>query len=237
MRTLKFTVPHMRGPDVEAWQQFLASQGFYKGPVNGDFDDATEAATLAYQRKSGLHANGEVTSDTIELAYRDGFSGPSSDSVPHYRTEGNVVLSMEARTLLGRIADEYYWETGAELVVTSGTRTPKQQADAMYKKLRRGENLRSLYRNAQALDEILKVYDDERRSGAGERATIDAMTRVIQAQVSRHVYISLHLRGEAVDVRSRTMSTSQRKAFEDATREVLGHLPKHETDHYHLQFR
>lgn len=27
MRTLKFTVPHMRGPDVEAWQQFLASQG------------------------------------------------------------------------------------------------------------------------------------------------------------------------------------------------------------------
>ncbi len=144
---------------------------------------------------------------------------------------------MEDRTLLGRIAAQYYRETGAELVVTSGTRTPASQADAMYKKLRRGENLRSLYRNTQALDEILAAYEYRRKSGATEPATIDAMAQVIQAQVSRHVYISLHLRGEAVDVRSRTMSSSQKDAFDDATRRVLGHRPKKEADHYHLQFR
>lgn len=107
----------------------------------------------------------------------------------------------------------------------------------MYKKLRRGENLRSLYRNTHALDEILVAYENGRRSGASERVTIDAMSRVIQMQISRHVYISLHLRGEAVDVRSRTMSSSQKNAFKDAARRALGHEPIKETDHYHLQLR
>jgi hypothetical protein len=107
----------------------------------------------------------------------------------------------------------------------------------MYRKLRRGENLRSLYKNHRALEEILSVYQDERRSGAGERATVDAMSRVIQTQVSRHDYISLHLRGQAVDVRSRTMLSSQKEVFKKACREVLGHEPLKEADRYHLQFR
>lgn len=227
----------MHGPEVEVWQRFLRSKGLYGGPIDGYFGGKTEAATIAYQKRNGLAADGVVNAETVERARWDGFDLSSTNSGPHYRTEGNVVLSMEDRTVLGRIAKEYYRETGAELVATSGTRTPASQADAMYKKLRRGENLGSLYRNTQALGEILAAYEHERRSGASERATVEAMSRVIQKQVSRQVYISRHLRGEAVDVRSRTMSSSQKDAFDDATRRVLGHRPKKETDHYHLQFR
>jgi hypothetical protein len=72
--------------------------------------------------------------------------------------------------------------------------------------------------------------------GASEDDTIAAMTRVVEEQVSRGQYISLHLRGEAVDVRSRTMLPAQRKAFEEAVQRVLGHGPLEEEDHYHVQF-
>jgi hypothetical protein len=63
------------------------------------------------------------------------------------------------------------------------------------------------------------------------------MTRVIERQVAHHEYISRHLRGEAVDVRSNDMSSEQRKAFEDAVGHILGpHRLIPETDHLHLQF-
>lgn len=226
----------MRGPEVEAWQRFLRAKGFYKGPIDGDFDDDTQVATIAYQQRNGLVADGVVTPETTEKACREGFDPSSANNGPHYKTEGNVVLSSSARTYLERIATLYYRETGVDFIVTSGTRTPAAQADAMYRKLRRGENLRSLYSNHRALDEILNVYDYDRRSGASERATIEAMSRVIQTQVSKHVYISRHLDGKGVDVRTRTMSSSQKEVFQKACRQVLGQGPIKEADHYHLQF-
>ena len=197
MRSLSLTKPRMRGPEVEAWQRFLRSKGFYKGPIDGDFGDNTRTGAIVYQKRNGLAADGVVDAETVERARRDGLDPSSTNGGTHYTTEGNVVLSMEDCTILRRVATEYYRETGMDLVVTSGARTPASQADAMYRKLRRGENLRSLYRNTQALNEILVAYEHGHRSGASERVTIDAMTRVIQTQVSRHVYISLHQIGRA----------------------------------------
>lgn len=64
----------MHGDDVRAWQEFLAAQKIYRGATDGEFDGATEQATFAYQKKSGIHADGEVAQATLDLAEREGFS-------------------------------------------------------------------------------------------------------------------------------------------------------------------
>ncbi len=63
------------------------------------------------------------------------------------------------------------------------------------------------------------------------------MTRVIEKQVSHGVYISAHLRGEAVDVRTRTMTSSEKEALRSAALESGGYRAHVEPDHYHFEFR
>jgi len=71
------------------------------------------------------------------------------------------------------------------------------------------------------------------------------MTAVIEEQIRRGIFISRHLRGEAVDVRSRDMSQREKRAFERAVDDVLGldahghhrwFLEHDHGDHYHVQF-
>ncbi len=70
------------------------------------------------------------------------------------------------------------------LYVTSGTRTPEKQAWAMYDNLYYGRNRRTDYQNTRAYNEILGAYNEARRSGASKHATVAAMARVIEQQVS-----------------------------------------------------
>ena len=157
----------------------------------------------------------------------------------HFTAKGCVVLSSLDRTTLTQVAYDYYLWTGEGLTVTSGTRTPRSQAAAMYYKLTHGGIPSHFYKNHQAYGEILAAYNDARKARANEQATVDAMTRVIDRQVSKGIYISLHLRGEAVDVRSRGMSSNDTKVLDEAVRRVVGDPKQHllqETDHFHLQF-
>ena len=106
----------------------------------------------------------------------------------------------------------------------------------MYDNLQRNDG--PTYSNRVAYDEIVKTYDDAVTAGASKQVAVDAMARVIEDQVSRGVYISDHLTGDAVDIRCRDMSDEQRDAFEEAVDDVLG--PRHwilESDHYHVHFR
>ncbi len=72
----------MQGAEVEAWQRFVRLKGFYRGPIDGDFGDDTEAATIGYQKQNGLPADGEVDDDTVERAQRDGFDPSSANGGP-----------------------------------------------------------------------------------------------------------------------------------------------------------
>ena len=219
------------------WQQFLASRRLYSRPTNGVFDDATEAATLAYQHGARVAETGVVDRATLERARFDGFGLPvDTGSGEHYTLSGPVELSNRGRSVLTRIADEYYTRTCGRLEITSGTRTPTGQAQAMWENISHNRSTRVQYRNRRAYDEIYNAYLQASRSGANERDTVEAMTRVIEQQVSRGEYVSRHLQGEAVDVRSRTMTPLQKRAFEEAVNVVLGGAPLVEEDHYHLQF-
>lgn len=227
----------MRGCDVGMWQQFLASRRLYSRPTNGEFDDATGAATLEYQHGARIAQTGVVDRVTLDRARSDGFVLPvDTGSGEHYALSEHVELSNRGCTLLRRIADEYYIRTCGRLEVTSGTRTLAEQAQAMWENLRNHRNSHVQYRNRRAYEAIHNAYLQASASGAKERETVAAMTRVIEEQVSRGEYISRHLQGEAVDVRSRTMTLPQRKAFEEAVSIVLSSSPLVEEDHYHLQF-
>ncbi|MBE5771266.1 MAG: peptidoglycan-binding protein [Clostridiales bacterium] len=52
------------GEDVRQVQRKLKDLGFYKGSVDGDFGEATEAAVKAFQKQYGLEADGKVGNNT-----------------------------------------------------------------------------------------------------------------------------------------------------------------------------
>ena len=162
-------------------------------------------------------------------------SGADPDRPPRYTVLSGVTLSAEAAAAMERIDDAYYKKTGQRLVITSGTRDAALQAKAMYKMIRLGADIMGLYRNKAAAREIKAAY--ARASGKSPEAVIGAMYDTIRDQISRGVYISAHLRAGAVDIRNRTMSASQRKAFEQIVAEVSGASLLEETKppHYHLQ--
>ena len=57
-----------QGDGVACLQQALAAEGFYDGAIDGDFDDPTLAAVVAYQENAGLFVDGVVGRESaIEL--------------------------------------------------------------------------------------------------------------------------------------------------------------------------
>ena len=62
MRLLKL---NSRGDDVAKWQQFLIDSGFKSVTADGFFGPATEAATIAFQKKRRLTVDGVVGNEAL----------------------------------------------------------------------------------------------------------------------------------------------------------------------------
>ncbi|HEY9694497.1 MAG TPA: peptidoglycan-binding protein [Oculatellaceae cyanobacterium] len=62
-----------QGTAVIAWQRFLKENEFPIGTVDGDFGNATYAATRSYQQKNQLSADGVVGNNTYVKALSQGF--------------------------------------------------------------------------------------------------------------------------------------------------------------------
>lgn len=153
----------------------------------------------------------------------------------YFTTEEGVRLGDEVEATLERIGREYHRRTGRRLHVTSGTRTPREQAEAMYEKLQLGEQLTRTYRDYAAASEIESAYRSHRRHGRA--ACVRAIARVIRGQLRRGCYISRHLHASAVDVRSRDMSPRQQRVFREVVAGVEGVelLQEGRPPHFHLQ--
>lgn len=114
------------------------------------------------------------------------------------------------------------------VVVTSGIRSPAQQAAALAVKLRRGDDLFALYKRHDLVAEIVEAAGDT------SDPDVDAMTRAVEAQVARSQFLSVHLSGAAVDLRTRDLSREQRDQLVAAVRQ-LGAKPVVESDHLHVE--
>jgi N-acetylmuramoyl-L-alanine amidase len=64
-RVLYLRAPHMRGDDVRALQDSLATLGFDTGRVDGIFGPDTQAAVREFQRNYGLRPDGIVADGTL----------------------------------------------------------------------------------------------------------------------------------------------------------------------------
>lgn len=171
------------------------------------------------------------------VAALSGLAARGSAEEPSYTCEPHVVLGPRMAETMERIASEFERRTGQQLHVTSGTRSPREQADAMFEKLSRGQRLTSLYRDFEAASEIQTAYRRHRRSG--RRTAVREMARVIRAQMGRGCFISRHLTANAVDVRSRNLSRHEQQIFRDVVNAVGGVelLQEGVPPHFHLQMR
>jgi len=80
MRLLKL---NSRGDDVAKWQQFLIDSGFKSVTADGFFGPATEAATIAFQKKRRLTVDGVVGNEAFGKAMTLGFKPlPEPDDEP-----------------------------------------------------------------------------------------------------------------------------------------------------------
>lgn len=154
----------------------------------------------------------------------------------NYKVNPGVVLSLAVKSKVKKLADEYHAKAKKKIQVTSGTRTPERQAEAMYNKLKGGDKL-TAYKDQVSAMEIKKAYDDGQKAKKGKSAIVKEMATVISAQVKKKKFISKHLRAAAVDIRSRDMSLVEKTVFEriakkHATTVILEKIPPH----WHLQF-
>jgi len=214
----------------------LYSRGLYQSQINGTFDSITQNASFAFQRQANLHEREPVDDAVLEAARSLGYEVPEPNPPGDYvNRSGRIELSSSDYGNLNRLAYLYYLWTAERITVTSGTRTPREQAEAMYENWYYDRNQGTRYLDEEAEEEILEAYENALRANRGRNATVDAMTAVIENQVRHRRYISRHLIGRAVDVRIRDMSTEQRKIFDNLAK-ALHLTPLREEDHYHLQF-
>ncbi len=90
-RYLRIMTPLMEGPDVQYVQKRLEELGFYTGPANGVYNQATRDAVIRAQQSFGLTADGVVGPDTynaLGLSPRDDVT-----VAPEY------VIAIDTRTL------------------------------------------------------------------------------------------------------------------------------------------
>ncbi len=144
-----------------------------------------------------------------------------------------INLSPKTKEKMGKIADEYNRLTGKKVTITDTNRTPKDQAERVYDKIKKGEA--GIYTQKNLLGEVKTAY----KAGVAKRETpkqiTDRMAKVIQDQVNKGQYISRHLIGEGVDVRSRDMSTKEKESFKEVVKNIGGASVLKEDDHFHIQ--
>ncbi|HEY4744406.1 MAG TPA: peptidoglycan-binding domain-containing protein, partial [Desulfuromonadaceae bacterium] len=70
------------GDEVRWIQQRLQTLGLYRGPADGLFGGATEAAVKAFQDRSGLDSDGMVGPVTWQHLFQDHIPSPSIQSRP-----------------------------------------------------------------------------------------------------------------------------------------------------------
>ena len=153
-----------------------------------------------------------------------------------YELASGVVLSSKIQAKVKRIADRYYAEAERKITVTSGTRSAKAQARAMYRKLAAGGSM-SIYKDKASAKEIEKAYLDGKKAEESKGQIVKRMTKAIEGQVKKGKYISKHLRAGAIDVRSRDMSSEEREHFRQAAKGVAkSFILETKPPHWHLQF-
>lgn len=175
----------------------------------------------------------------IEAAQEQSAGAPTPKKRGSFEILPDVTLSSKVTDKLEQLATRYETRTGKKFVVTSGTRDPEDQAEAIYDKLVLGDDILRLYRDKSAAQELKRIYGAARSANKPRAATVAELATAIRSQMKRGIFISAHLRAGAADVRSHDMTVSEKRVFVDAVNQVGGLRVLHETTppHFHLQLQ
>ena len=123
-----------------------------------------------------------------------------------YTQSSGVTLNAAMRSFLSRLDAA---TPGIPIHATSGVRTAEAQARALVTKrqLESDASVSRLYGNRSTIQEVLSVPNSP-----------SAMASVLASQMRRGVFLSRHMRGDALDVRSRNLTRAQQEAVVNAAR-------------------
>lgn len=207
----------------------------------GTFGPQTEEAVKRFQAQSGIRQTGRVGETTFAALFADGArrsdgAGGTTNNGYSVATNGRnftvnqgILMTDSLRPQLQTLADRYHARTGGTLHLTSGYRPPARQAAAMYDLIERNgmDYVRNLYANKTAVGQILTAYH---RNSDSRNAVIAAMTRTISDQTAHGVYISDHLRSQALDV----SPNANFRVLSEIVRGMGGSI-LNEGDHFHIE--
>lgn len=210
---------HVENLDAEAKRFGACWPSFYRLALDGlDQFQMPNQANLSLKRLVG-HIEDEV----------------------YYQLDEGIVIRPQAEAKIAWLAKEYRKRGGkTKLFITSGERSAHQQAEAMYIKMRLGARLKKLYRQQNAIVEVLQTYRDSRRHAHDRKETIHRIRQTIESQIKRGIFISQHLHGAAVDIRLRGLSRRDRRRLERLLyryRKAIYSKKERKPPHYHLFFR
>ncbi len=155
----------------------------------------------------------------------------------HYSTKGVITIPLPLKPQLKKIADAYHKATNKDIVVTSAKRTAASQASALYIRFSKGGNVNDYVRQTEA-KAVKKAYDDAIKANKNKAAIIKAMEQELANQIKQGKYLSSHLSSTALDVRSKDMSTTEKREFLKACKIVASKcLVEGSPQHFHLQFK
>lgn len=113
---------------VTAAQQALARQNYYRGPVSGQLDDATQRALFEFQVDKGITATGNLDWRTLQALGISGTAGGSTGSMG-----GGAVLTADEASQLRRSAQALVGRYRQEMAMSTGRMDTRRayQAQAM----------------------------------------------------------------------------------------------------------
>ncbi len=160
------------------------------------------------------------------------------DSTPagerSYDLKAEVAIPEVIEAPVEEMGRDFHARSGRRMVVTSGYRSPREQASAMYDDFAEGEVGKKYKANLQPyVREVLAVFN-ENRTGA-QAQVVELMRAVVERQVAGGVYLSRHMTGYAIDLRVNDLAEEARNHLDAAAR-ALGAAPLTENDHRHVQF-
>ena len=154
-------------------------------------------------RPSSDENRGERLLNREHQAHPDQPQTPKQPTVPapmpSLRIVPNANIIPDVLAKMTVINAAFFAATGKNLVITSGTRTPHQQAELFFQQLQADPKALAKYMNRSAADAIVKTFLDGQASGAARDAIVAAIREIVAKTVSSRP-ISNHLSSGAVDL-------------------------------------
>lgn len=155
--------------------------------------------------------------------------GPKAP-VARFSHSAGIDLPDEVVSKANALADSVHLATGQRIHVTSGRRGVQRQAAAMYDNYL--DKSEPHYANTVAENEVHQAYRKGQRNGLSRDQTVASMADVLAAQTKQGIYLSRHMKSNAIDIRTPSAN-------------VLRAIRRHpdvqsvgvENDHIHIQFR